>query len=207
MMTLDRKYRDELQLALRARDISGERVGEVLAEVDTHVAATGQDPSVAFGPPRDYAKQIVDQLDTSTGKPHTARHLAGTLATGALIYIGASFLLDGILTGGGTVAVTPADALSWPIMLIALVAGTHLLMRAVTTPRHGKAYGIASACAFAAVIAAGPVIDWLGDEQTSLLDMQAWITIVVGSAFLAGAAVMLAQAIKRGKIIDPRKHL
>lgn len=203
MVTLDRKYRDELVLALRARDISGERVGDVLAEVETHVAATGEDPSVAFGAPRDYAAHVAAQLDTSTGKPHTVTRVAGALATGALTYTGTSLLLDGILSDG-TVTVTPADVVTWPIMVVALVVGTQLLMRAATTPRRGRVNAITSGCAFAIVIATGPVVGWLGDDRTTLLDIHAWITILVGAAFLAGAVVMLVRAGKRGKIIDPR---
>lgn len=206
MVTLDRKYREELVLALRARDVSGERVGDVLAEVETHVAATGEDPSVAFGSPRDYAAQVVAQLDPGAGKRDSARLVAGTMATAALTYTGTSLLLEGIMTGGA-VTVTPADVVTWPIMVVAIVVGTHLLMRAATAPRHGRTNGIASACVFAIVIAVGPVIEWLGDDRTALLQIHAWITIVVGAAFLAGAIVMLTRAIKRGKIIDPRTQV
>src|SRR5699024_4781202 len=62
MMTLAKKYRDQLVLALRAQEVSGDRVGEVLAEVEPHVAGTGEDPQEAFGPPRDYANHVVAQL-------------------------------------------------------------------------------------------------------------------------------------------------
>ena len=42
-------WRDELVLALRLRDASGARIGEVLAEVDEFCADSGQDALTAFG--------------------------------------------------------------------------------------------------------------------------------------------------------------
>ena len=53
----DRRYLDRLAVALRLRDVSGEQTGEILAEAEAHVAATGESLSDAFGPPRSYARQ------------------------------------------------------------------------------------------------------------------------------------------------------
>lgn len=55
-------YRDELLLALRLRDVPGPRIAEVLAEVDSHIAESGEDPTGAFGPPREYANEVVDTI-------------------------------------------------------------------------------------------------------------------------------------------------
>jgi hypothetical protein len=48
-------YRRELVQALRLRGVPPERIGEVVAEVESHVADTGEDPREAFGPAREYA--------------------------------------------------------------------------------------------------------------------------------------------------------
>lgn len=48
-------YRQSLILALRLKDVPGDRIGEVVAEVESHVADTGQDPNDAFGSARAYA--------------------------------------------------------------------------------------------------------------------------------------------------------
>ena len=48
-------YRRELVQALRLRNVPPERIGEIVAEVESHVADTGEDPREAFGPARDYA--------------------------------------------------------------------------------------------------------------------------------------------------------
>ncbi len=48
-------HRRELVQALRLHDVPPERIGEIVAEVESHVADTGEDPREAFGPARDCA--------------------------------------------------------------------------------------------------------------------------------------------------------
>jgi hypothetical protein len=48
-------YRRDLIVALRLRDVPGDRIGEIVAEVESHLADTGEDPVDAFGPAREYA--------------------------------------------------------------------------------------------------------------------------------------------------------
>lgn len=45
-------------LELRLRDVPGPVIGERLGEVEGHCAETGEPPSVAFGDPTDYAREI-----------------------------------------------------------------------------------------------------------------------------------------------------
>lgn len=51
-------YRQSLILALRLKDAPGDRIGEIVAEVESHVADTGEDPAEAFGSPRAYAALV-----------------------------------------------------------------------------------------------------------------------------------------------------
>jgi hypothetical protein len=60
MKTDRRRYRDDLMVALIRHDVPRERIGDVLAEIDSHTEATGEDPADAFGPPREYAAQIAE---------------------------------------------------------------------------------------------------------------------------------------------------
>lgn len=55
-------YRNELLLALRLRDVPGPRIAEALAEVDSHLSESGEDPLEAFGPPRAYAELVASAL-------------------------------------------------------------------------------------------------------------------------------------------------
>ena len=54
-------YTRRLILALRLKDVPGDRIGEIVAEVESHVADTGEDPVEAFGTPRAYAASLVDE--------------------------------------------------------------------------------------------------------------------------------------------------
>lgn len=52
------KYRESLIMALRLKDVHGDRIGQIVAEVESHVADTGEGPTEAFGTPRDYATHL-----------------------------------------------------------------------------------------------------------------------------------------------------
>ena len=58
-MTDDRTstYLDELRLALEIRDAPEGAIADVLRQVESHIADTGEDPYESFGSPTDYAKQ------------------------------------------------------------------------------------------------------------------------------------------------------
>jgi hypothetical protein len=56
------KWRDALVLHLRMADVPGDRIGEILLEVESHVAETGETPQQAFGDAKSYA--------TARAEPH-----------------------------------------------------------------------------------------------------------------------------------------
>lgn len=53
-----KSYRESLILALRLKDVPGERIGQIVAEVESHAAESGQDPRESFGPARAYAAHL-----------------------------------------------------------------------------------------------------------------------------------------------------
>ncbi|MFW3169757.1 HAAS signaling domain-containing protein [Geodermatophilus sp. CPCC 206100] len=55
MTTSTESYRRELLFALRMRHVPPQRIGEIIAEVESHVADTGESPLEAFGPAKEYA--------------------------------------------------------------------------------------------------------------------------------------------------------
>jgi hypothetical protein len=55
MTTSTDKYTLDLVFALRMRNVPGARIGEIVAEVESHIAEAGEDPRDAFGSPKDYA--------------------------------------------------------------------------------------------------------------------------------------------------------
>lgn len=50
---LHRRWCDDFVLELRLRDVPGARIGDHLAEVESHCIETGTDPEEAFGDARE----------------------------------------------------------------------------------------------------------------------------------------------------------
>lgn len=203
-MTLDEKYRDELLVALRMHEISGERVGEVLAEVEAHVLETGEDPVEAFGQPREYAAQVAEQLDDGTGKRSTLAVVASGLATAALVMFGSDFLLDALFDGTDVVAYTLKDTVALISLLVLFVAGVMLLFKAYTAKAGNKAYGVAAIGTFALGILAQFAAGRLVDDVTPLYQLPSWLAAVLGALALAGAATLLVRAVRRGRVVYPQ---
>lgn len=65
----DQAWRDDLLLRLRLLDVPGARIGEVLAEVESHLAETGERPREAFGTPKEYAGQVAAALGVTPAGP------------------------------------------------------------------------------------------------------------------------------------------
>ncbi len=137
-------YGQQLLLALRLREVPGPRIAEALAEVDSHVAETGEDPVQAFGPPSEYARELADALGVRPWKAYTTvGGLGGTLACG----LGAWLLADGVhALGAGSDAALGlwgwAATLLGLVLLGAGVLGVVRLSRReggsrVTDPRTG----------------------------------------------------------------------
>lgn len=150
-------YRQQLLLALRLRDVAGPRIAEVLAEVESHVAETGEDPRAAFGAPRDYARALVAEL-----RPERAPGLRGWVASvrgvevliAALAFAGAWLTAEGLfaLAAGrpgvlglpGPSALTIAAALLVALALLLARTG-RLRDDRVLDPRTGRDVAVALA--------------------------------------------------------------
>lgn len=90
-------YRDKLLVALRLREVPGDRIGEVLAEVEAHVAETGEDPVEAFGTPRRYADEVMRAIGGR--RPWT---MSPATAANVLLIAVASFAATSLTVGGLT---------------------------------------------------------------------------------------------------------
>lgn len=55
---LHRRWCDDFVLELRLRDVPGARIGDHLAEVESHCIETGTDPEEAFGDAPEYAREV-----------------------------------------------------------------------------------------------------------------------------------------------------
>lgn len=88
------EYRQSLIFALRMKDVPGDRIGEIVAEVESHVADTGEEPTRAFGAPKMYAHVVTE------GRPreswwHTAIIGLGAFVAGWFVAQGALAVLLG----------------------------------------------------------------------------------------------------------------
>jgi hypothetical protein len=61
--TNDKRYLSDLTTALRLRNISGARIGEIVAEIEVHTAESGESAVEAFGPAKEYSRQFEPTAD------------------------------------------------------------------------------------------------------------------------------------------------
>ena len=147
MKTSHDAYREELLLAMRMRDVPGYRIAEALAEIDSHLADSGEDPVEAFGPAKAYAAQVAAGLHRD-GRSGWTRALGGSI-----VPIAMTSGLGGWLLAEGLIRLAAGDRgiLGMPV-LITMLTGAVLLVgvaaylfsparrraEKVTDPRTGR---------------------------------------------------------------------
>jgi hypothetical protein len=102
---LAERYRDNLIFALRARNVPGEKIGQIVAEVEAHVAESGEDPVEAFGRPRDYAREWARTTGRRSSWQERVRSLVGITLSGvggALFGVGLIRTATGETMWGGS---------------------------------------------------------------------------------------------------------
>lgn len=93
--TEEKRYRTELITALRLRNISGPRIGDIVAEVEVHTEETGRPAREAFGAPKEYARQFEPRADE-----RARRRLGWPGWTGVVTAaVGAWLLCEGAFAG------------------------------------------------------------------------------------------------------------
>lgn len=204
MMTLD-KYTDDLHKALRFHEISGERMGEVLAEVEAHVTETGEDPVDAFGRPRDYARQVAAQLDPATGKRSTGGIVLSFVVIATLALFGQTFFGDGLSLDEAGVVYTLRDVVAQPLLLLAVVVVALLVYLARTASAHNKLFAGGAVVALIAGLGAQMLCNRNLDDEAPVITAPSWLILTLGVVFLVGMFAMLAHSIRRGRVRYPNK--
>jgi hypothetical protein len=169
MRTEIESYRQELLVALRLRDVPGRRIAEALAEVDSHVAESGESPEEAFGPASAYAAELAGALDPARPTGWRAVVRASLTWTVPLAMAGGYLAADGAFSlGVGEDAVFGLPAgwcIAVGVLLLAVVGyGSRPRERdRVVDPRTGREVSLGSASFWGPVAAAGvPVLVLLG---------------------------------------------
>ena len=98
-MTSNSTYLDDLVSELRLLDVPGKRIGQIMAEAESHLAESGEDPVEAFGTPAEYAREL-----TSRKESVTLRDVLIFVGVFALTAASAALIVQGIfgLTGRPT---------------------------------------------------------------------------------------------------------
>lgn len=98
-------YTDDLALELRLLDVPGTAIGDILAEVESHLAETGEDPERAFGPVKEYAVERARAAGIEPNGDADSHFLVRLFRgqwlnfLGGLLYtvVAANFLFSGII--------------------------------------------------------------------------------------------------------------
>lgn len=97
--TGNQRYLTDLTYALQLQQLSGARIGEILAEVEAHVAQTGEDARDAFGDPKEYAKQFALAPNDAAGRAFGGHRYRGAAYIGIV-----TAAIGGWLLASGTIA-------------------------------------------------------------------------------------------------------
>ena len=114
---LDPAWGEDLLVALRVREVSGARIGQILAEADAHCAQTNESAPEAFGPASQYAARLDFPGQDRAPVPvtrSTIGMLGAQLVGAALTTLGGNALIEGT-----QVQVRAADLLVAGLVLLA----------------------------------------------------------------------------------------
>ena len=201
-------YLENLLIQLRLLDVSGERIGQILAEVETHGADTGlEDPVDAFGEPGEYAAACVAAANSPIaqgGSRHWLRDLGiagvGATACGAAT-LGAFHLTGSVeLTARllGTWLVTVGIVLVVVRLILGLLAGhTAGSVKPRTLPSRYALFGWLAMMAGPAMVV---LIQLLVPTGPTLMALPGWMLLVAGALTF----FILVRNLGGDRVVDPR---
>ncbi|MGJ7907666.1 HAAS signaling domain-containing protein [Actinopolyspora sp. H202] len=199
------KYRNELMFALRMREVPGDRVGDVLAEVETHVAETGQDPVEAFGTPGEYAARVAEEFGAFAGSPRRAVLRPSVLLVAALALCAAELAVPAVTTSEVTLT---TGSLVGLVALLALLLVPLLLAMRAATELHGAGRRVWFGLGALATLVLAPFVanrlEGVVGAEPVLFTMPRWSAFALAGVFLLGTVAVLARTIRGNRIVDPR---
>lgn len=114
-MSENTDYLDDLIFELRMLDVPGDRIGQIMAEAENHLAESGETGPEAFGPARAYASQLAS-VEGYAPQDKDSQGIWRVLVDGVTardVLIGvAAFLLCGV---GAAALLNGAFALIWEV--------------------------------------------------------------------------------------------
>ncbi|HEX8497648.1 MAG TPA: hypothetical protein VF661_10695 [Actinomycetales bacterium] len=184
-------YCDELLMALRMKDVPGERIGAVLSETRAHLTDSGEDPVEAFGTPTEYAAA----LTAGTASPAPRAKVIGLLRSVALV-LGLWFAV-----GGGSALATGdrADVTVAPFVVAVLAAfgAPFLVGRIATGTRTSAALWGGAMLLVATLLGVGSALV----DLPVLAQVHGGVLLAVG--LLLVAATALGDGLDPDPVVDP----
>lgn len=184
---VDRSWLDAFVVELRLRDVAGDRIGDALAEVDSHCAESGESAAEAFGDPVAYARSL-DLPPLAGAAADVRRVVAGVAAQ----LVGMVLVPTAVaaLARGDRVGVAAGSLVA---VLLGVVAAGVL---AVATDRVLRLVLDRPVVAWAALVAACvavalPAVLW----RSTLVDLPAGVVAGAGLVALVAGVVVERRAL------------
>jgi len=197
-------YLDNLLIQLRLLEVPGARIGQILAEVETHVADTGLDPVDAFGEPGEYAAAYAGSASASRERGWRSElGIAGVGATAG------SAAFEGVFHLAGSVDLTVRLLGTWLATAAVGLVVVHVLFALLVRETTGSAkqrrftsqYAGLWALLWVAAVAVLVLISLLLPPGPTLASVPGWVLFVAGPlAFFA-----LVRHLGGDRVVDPRE--
>lgn len=196
-------YLENLTIQLRLLDVPGNRIGQILAEVETHVADTGLDPVEAFGEPGEYAANFV----TVTGSA-PARGWMRDLGVAMVAGMAGAAAVEGVVHIAGSADVTVRDLGMWLSvgfvgMAVVRVFGG-LLARDTAGPSKSRTFAsrtfVLGGLSYLGAVALLVLIPLLLPKGLILVSVQGWVLVAAGLLAFSG----LVRHLGGDRVVDPR---
>ena len=204
-------YTQALTTQLRLRKVPGKVIGQIVAEVESHVRETGEDPVAVFDQPGSYSAQFAP---IPAGGSQPGRRRVREVVASAAIVVGCWMLGTGLLNLRDEVSITTkalASCLAVGLLIALIVLPLDLALEdrrtRIVVAGGGSVMSrtdqwLRFLALWGALLAGGTVNEFAPDGSV-LLMAPGWALLVVGLGLVAG---FLWRASRRmGRIVDPRR--
>ena len=201
-------YLDNLTIQLRLRDVPGDRIGQILAEVETHVADTGLDPVDAFGGPGEYAATYAATYAAGVPTGNPVQGWLPDLGVAMVAGMAGAALVEGLTHLAGSADITVRGFGAWLAvgvlgMAVFRVFGAQLSADTASgsepvrfASRTMVLGGLAYLGAFVVLV----LIPLLLPAGPTLVSVPGWTLFVAGLL----AFVALVRHLRGDRVVDPR---
>ena len=201
-------YLENLTIQLRLLEVPGDRIGQILAEVETHAADTGLDPGDAFGEPGEYAATYAATAPASAVARGRSRGWLRDLGVVGVAAVGGSAIGEGAFHLTGSVDLTARLLGTWLATVAVGLVVVHLVFALLASDTAGSAksrtftsrYAVLFSLAWISAVAVLVLIPVLLPTGPTLVSVPGWALVVAGVlAFFA-----LVRHLSGDRVVDPR---